>query len=580
MFLPLLAMLKALQQMNAGLPDTCVQSVPLASLALRYALVLASLGTLFFLPFLGAVHLFDWDEINFAESAREMLVTGNYARVQINFEPFWEKPPLFIWLQALSMHLFGINEFAARFPNAIFGLLTLLTLLLLGTRHFDAQFGFFWALAYFGSFLPHFYFKTGIIDPVFNFFIFLGVYEIFRASFATDRCTRVWHLLLAGTFVGLGIMTKGPVALLVSGLSGAIYAGVMFYRTQVWRLTLSDGVIFVLVSLLVSALWYGVETAQNGAWFLKAFISYQIGLFREPVAGHGQPFYYHFVVLLFGVFPASFIAIPAFRSSAEEKSERAAWRLMMIILFGVVLTIFSISTTKIVHYSSLCYFPLTFLAAYQIHQVQTGKVKWSGWLSVLLIAFGVLIALLLMLFPIALQNVDRILPLVKDELVKAVLQSPVQWGGYEWAIGAGYLMMVLLSGRYLWQSHFKRGFGLLFFSTALALHLFTLFVAPKVEAYTQAEPIRFYKSLQNEDCYIVTGYKSYAPYFYARFRPHQCPSSLDHEWLATGPITKPAYFVAKLDGAEWYQQFPQLKEIRRVGGYVFFKREVPASPQP
>ena len=59
------------------------------------------LGAIFFLPFLGSVHLFDWDEINFAESAREMLVSGDWWRVQINFEPFWEKPPLFFWMQAI-----------------------------------------------------------------------------------------------------------------------------------------------------------------------------------------------------------------------------------------------------------------------------------------------------------------------------------------------------------------------------------------------------------------------------------------------------------------------------------------------
>ena len=76
-------------------------------------------GLLFYVPFLGGVHLFDWDEINFAESAREMIISGNYLNVQINFQPFWEKPPLFIWIQVLSMKIFGINEFAARFPNAL-----------------------------------------------------------------------------------------------------------------------------------------------------------------------------------------------------------------------------------------------------------------------------------------------------------------------------------------------------------------------------------------------------------------------------------------------------------------------------
>ena len=63
-----------------------------------YLAIIILSGIIFFIPFLGKVHLFDWDEINFAESAREMIVTGNYHRVQINFQPFWEKPPLFFWL--------------------------------------------------------------------------------------------------------------------------------------------------------------------------------------------------------------------------------------------------------------------------------------------------------------------------------------------------------------------------------------------------------------------------------------------------------------------------------------------------
>ena len=98
------------------------------------------IGLILFLPGLGSVHLFDWDEINFAESAREMILTGNYLDVQINFETFWEKPPLFIWMQVLSMKIFGINEFAARFPNAIAGIVALFVLFNMGKKLKDSTF--------------------------------------------------------------------------------------------------------------------------------------------------------------------------------------------------------------------------------------------------------------------------------------------------------------------------------------------------------------------------------------------------------------------------------------------------------
>ena len=143
---------------------------------LRYNIYIAIIASLLFIPFLGNVHLFDWDEINFAECAREMLVTGDYFSVKINYLPFWEKPPVFIWMQALSMKMFGVNEFAARFPNAIAGIVTLLVLFNIGRKLFDVRFGLLWTLIYAGSFLPHFYFKSGIIDPWFNLFIFSGIY--------------------------------------------------------------------------------------------------------------------------------------------------------------------------------------------------------------------------------------------------------------------------------------------------------------------------------------------------------------------------------------------------------------------
>ena len=108
--------------------------------ALRYIIIIVLGGTLLFVPFLGAVHLFDWDEINFAECAREMLVTQDYFSVKINYQAFWEKPPIFIWMQALSMSVFGVNEFAARLPNAICGVVTLLVLFNIGRKLVDERF--------------------------------------------------------------------------------------------------------------------------------------------------------------------------------------------------------------------------------------------------------------------------------------------------------------------------------------------------------------------------------------------------------------------------------------------------------
>src|SRR5256714_4361506 len=209
-------------------------------------------ASILFVPFLGMTHLFDWDEVDFAEASREMIATHNYAIPQINFQPFWEKPPLFFWMQVLSMKAFGINEFAARLPNAICGIVTLLVLYRIGKKQVNESFGWIWTLVYAGSLLPQFYFKSGIIDPWFNLFIFLSIYQ-FTIYTGADVRKRTRSVLLAGLFTGLAVMTKGPVALLVVGLCYGVFALINRFRHF---MRLKDIVLFLLLTLALGGSWF------------------------------------------------------------------------------------------------------------------------------------------------------------------------------------------------------------------------------------------------------------------------------------------------------------------------------------
>src|SRR5450759_3116350 len=312
----------------------------------------------FFIHYLGSVHLFDWDEINFAESAREMIVTGNFSRVQIDFHPFWEKPPLFFWMQAFSMKLFGINEFAARFPNAVIGIFSLITLYFIGKRLYDEKFGLLWALAYLGSFLPHLYFKSGIIDPFFNYFIFLSVIFLAKSIRENEEGKGLRYAFFAGVSIGLATLTKGPVGILIEGISVFVYwATLKFKKISEWKNIL----VFSISCLVIASLWFVPEMINNGFWFIREFLKYQVDLFLKPVAGHSGPFYYHFLIVFLGCFPISVLALPVFfRKDAGSGDKGKYFLRWMLILFWVVMILFSVVKTKIVHYSSLAYFPLSY----------------------------------------------------------------------------------------------------------------------------------------------------------------------------------------------------------------------------
>ncbi len=298
--------------------------------------VLVLFGALFFIPGIGTVHLFDWDEANFAEASREMMESGNYSQVTINYQPFYEKPPLFFWLQTLSMRAFGVSEFGARLVDALTGIATLVIVYLIGSSILTPLFGFLWALAFFGSFMPHLFFKSGIIDPVFNLLIFIGLWLIIKALRAEPDNRRVFLLALSGLFIGLATLAKGPVAFLILCLTMLIYWITVRFRPILRR---AEIVAFLLTFTGACSVFFGIETFSHGPAFILNFIAYQVRLFTTGDAGQGRPFYFHFLVILFGCFPASFFAIlPFLRRHGPGRLQNEKFNLttrFMFILFWV-----------------------------------------------------------------------------------------------------------------------------------------------------------------------------------------------------------------------------------------------------
>lgn len=534
-------------------------------------LLIALAAAILFIPFLGHVHLFDWDEVNFAEAAREMLVTKNYLRVQIDFQPFWEKPPLFIWMQALCMQLFGINEFAARLPNALMGIATLCTLFYIGKRVVNERMAWWWVMLYAASWLPHFYFKTAIIDPTFNFFIFLSFFQVYLIR---NGERKMLHAILAGIFIGLAVLTKGPVAILVALLSLFVY---LLLNKGLWGYKWYHFLFVIVACMCTTFLWFGVDIVQNGLWFTKEFITYQVRLFQTEDAGHGGPFFYHFIVLLIGCFPAAaFMFQSGKRSSAsvirKEESDFTRW---MWILFWVVLILFSIVKTKIVHYSSLCYFPLSFLAALQLSRIDEGKIKLKKVVTGLLFTIGTLLAVVITLLPVVGINKAKLIPLFDDDFAVANLQANVSWSYAECLFGLLYLAGLLVALVWIRKS-FQKGILLLFAVQVVIIQITMIHFVPKIEAYSQRASVEFYESLAGKDVYLQTlDFVSYGYLFYSEKQPSVNPGYYKdkRDWMLNGNIDKPAYFITKITSEHQWSAHPNLIKIGEQNGFVFYKRK-------
>lgn len=531
-----------------------------------YYILIIVFASLLFIPFLGQVHLFDWDEINFAECAREMIVSKDYLRMQIDYRPFWEKPPLFIWMQVLSMKAFGINEFAARLPNAITGVFTLVTIFYAGKRMVNEKMGLWWVLLYASTWLPHFYFKSGIIDPIFNLFIFLAFLQVCLISHGTKPKL---HALLAGFFLGLAVMTKGPVAILVALLSFLTFVVI---NKGIKGYSLFNILILATAALLTTSIWFGIEVANHGWWFVNEFITYQIRLLQTEDAGHGGPFIYHFIVLLIGCFPAAPFLFQYGRKRTDFDDNREFTNLMWV-LFWVVLILFSIVKTKIVHYSSLCYFPLTYLAALQLYRISEKGILIKPVVKVILLTTGTIIAIAIASLPLIGINKNKLIPLIDDPFAVGNLQAAVHWSYTECIWGGVYLLGIwfILFG---FNRAVQKRLITLCILQLLIIEVTVIHFTPKIEAFSQRAAIEYFENLKEKDVYVhVLGYKSYAHLFYAGTLPQQNPNRMNEEWLLSGNIDKPAYFICKVMDADKYRALPLLEETGSKNGFVFFKRK-------
>ncbi len=218
---------------------------------------------------LGAYPLMDTTEARYGEIARKMLETADWLVPQFDYGvPFWGKPPLSTWLSALSLAVFGINEFAARLPSLL--LLGGCGALVVGfARARGGGDQALWTLALFAA--------TGIVfvaagsvmtDPALAFGTTLSMAGFWNAVYGPPQARRgAGVMFFSGLLVGL--LAKGPVALVLTFVP--IGALTLWRRTwpAVWQRL--PWIVGGAATFGLAALWYAAaERASPG--FLDYFL--------------------------------------------------------------------------------------------------------------------------------------------------------------------------------------------------------------------------------------------------------------------------------------------------------------------
>jgi 4-amino-4-deoxy-L-arabinose transferase-like glycosyltransferase len=348
------------------------------------SLTIIALAVIFFFIFfygIGTYPLMDVDETRYVSMARDMFHSKDFMTLYLNGEYFFEKPPLYFWQECLSFFLWGgkINEFTARFPVALLGFIFSFVIYFTSRKRVNRRFGVFSALVLATTLEFIMLAKYAILDIVLTFYIGLALVCYFQVYFCQEKHKKFywWAFYL---FTGLAVMAKG-----IPGI--AIPFGTVFFTSIVTKrfkdifkpLYIIPG--FILLLLIVLPWHIIMLNKYDPLFFNEYIIKHHLHRFLNSAnneIGRKQPFYYYFVVVLWGFIPWVFSIISVgiekivkfkdgkyfeyIKNFNFENFDNVHKQLILcwITLIWIML-FFTSSSTKLVTYILPIYYPLAII---------------------------------------------------------------------------------------------------------------------------------------------------------------------------------------------------------------------------
>jgi hypothetical protein len=293
-------------------------------------------------------HLFEPDEGRYAEIPREMLQRGDWVVPYLQGQPYLDKPPLLYWLVMLSYKVFGLHDWAARLVPALALHGCVLITYLLGRRCLGER------TAAWGSVLlclsPGFICmgRLLLLDGLLTCCTTLACFCAFEAC-RGPRLRLGWWLVSA-IICGLGILTKGPIALVL--LLPPLWIERSLAASS-FRFSWAHRLTFIAMALTVALPWY-VAVSVRSQEFARYFLwEHNVVRFLAPF-DHPRPIWFYLPVLIGGLLPAVLWAVPFVRSIFSGDADVAQKRcpeLGFVLLMGSwCVFFFSLSGCKLPTY--------------------------------------------------------------------------------------------------------------------------------------------------------------------------------------------------------------------------------------
>ena len=352
----------------------------------RITVPLLLLAALTFFAGLGRGAITDSDEAFYAESAREMVVSGDWLTPHYNYEPRFQKPVLYYWLTAATYLVFGPTEFSARFWAAVAGLGLVLVTAACGRRWYDESTGLLAGAIVATNFG---YFSIGrmaLPDLPLTFCITLAIWAALVSTLEFHlRAARYAgppgqsprkFVLLAALALGLGFLMKGPVGLIIPLV---VIVPVLVLERRSIALTPIDLVLGFVVMMAVAMPWYVLMWVRHGNDYLQSFFvgdnfeRFATDRFNDP-----RPWWFYLPVVAGGLLPWTPLALTwlgPITSFLRLRRDVGTIELRLILWAALPLVFYTLSVGKQPRYVLPVLPPLALLLASSIVE---RTQEWRG----------------------------------------------------------------------------------------------------------------------------------------------------------------------------------------------------------
>jgi len=382
-----------------------------ASTALKAGLLLLFFAVFYLAPLNGRL-LWVPDETRYAELSREMLTTGDWVVPRLLGLRYFEKPAAGYWINNLGQLLFGDSNFAVRFGSVLCTALSALLVFWLALRLWRSRPKALMAGTIYLSCLIVYGVGTfAVLDAMLTLWMTAAMLCFHGADQAATRRGKVVAWALLGAACGMGVLTKGFLALALPVISVLPYALWKHAQARGWRRgsftaiqeLAGYGLIAVVAAIAVCAPWaIAVHLREPDYWRYFFWVEH-IQRFAASNAQHDRPFWFFLPILALGALPWLGLLPSALMGGWTSRALRPE-RFYLLCWAAMPFLFFSIARGKLPTYILPCFAPLALLiadaAVDMVHEGRLTALRANGWanLAAGLIAMLALGAVLLGVF--------------------------------------------------------------------------------------------------------------------------------------------------------------------------------------